>query len=84
MFSAGLCFWGWELERDGCSRLGGGVSHARLSGEVGKYICSVCVVFVVFFIWQDGFKLRDYLKAESDICLLGDKIAKKNTFLPAP
>ena len=36
------------------------------------------------YIWQDGFKLRDYLKAESDIRLLGDKIAKMNTFLPAP
>ena len=35
-------------------------------------------------MWQDGFKLRDYRKAESDICLLGDKIAKKDTFLPAP
>ena len=37
-----------------------------------------------YHIWQDGFKLRDYLKAESDIRLLGDKIAKMNTFLPAP
>ena len=35
-------------------------------------------------IWQDGFKLRAYLKAESDIRLPGDKIAKMNTFLPAP
>ena len=35
-------------------------------------------------IWQDGFKLRAYMKAESDIRLLGDKIAEMNTFLLAP
>ena len=46
---------------------------------------SILGILVVFlYIWQDGFKLRDYLKAESDIRLLGDKIAKINTFLPAP
>ena len=39
---------------------------------------------IYIYIWQDGFKLRDCLKAESDIRLLGDKIAKMNTFLPAP
>ena len=26
---------------------------------------------------NDGFKLRDHRKAESDICMLGDKIATK-------
>ena len=30
-------------------------------------------------IWQDGFKLRDYRKAESDIRMVGDKIATKQT-----
>jgi hypothetical protein len=35
MSSAGPCFEGWDLEGAGCSRLGGGVSHARRSGEVG-------------------------------------------------
>ena len=35
-------------------------------------------------MWQDGFKLRDYLKTESDIRLLGDKIAKMNTFFQHP
>ena len=34
--------------------------------------------------WQGGFKLRDYMKTESDICLLRDTIAKTNTFSPAP
>ena len=35
------------------------------------------------YVWQDGLKLRDYLKAESGTRLLDDKIAKVNTFLPA-
>ena len=41
MSSSGPCFEGWGFERHGCSRLGGGVSHARRSGEVGgyKYVC---------------------------------------------
>ena len=29
---------------------------------------------IYIYIWQDGFKLRDYRKAETDISLLGDKI----------
>ena len=33
---------------------------------------------------HDGIKFRDYLKAESEIRLLGDKIAEMNTFLQAP
>ena len=62
-----------------------------LVGASGFGVYIVCFVIVCFLlvcawaqIWQDGFKLRDYLKAESDIRLLGDKIAKMNTFLPAP
>ena len=35
-------------------------------------------------MWRDGFELCDYLKAESDIRLLGNKIVKINTFPPAP
>ena len=44
----------------------------------------IVVVGMFKDIWQDGFKLRDYLNAGSDIRLLDDKIAKMNTFLPAP
>ena len=42
MSSAGPCFEGWDLEGDGCSRLGSGVSHARCSGEVGGYVAIAC------------------------------------------
>ena len=37
-------------------------------------------IYIYIYIWQDGFKLRDYLKAEGDIRLLGDKIAKNILF----
>ena len=30
--------------------------------------------FVAYIIWQDGFELRDYRKAETDISIVGDKI----------
>ena len=38
------------------------------------------------YIWQTRFELRDYRKAESDICMVGDTIAttKNDTFPPAP
>ena len=50
---------------------------------INTYIHVYTYIMMHIYIWQDGFKLRDYLKAESDIRLLGDKIAKMNTFLPA-
>ena len=46
MSSAGPCFEGWNSERDGCSRLGGVVSHARRSGVVGAYLGSLIYIYV--------------------------------------
>ena len=39
--------------------------------------CIECLLLsnvAVLVIWQDGFKLRDYRKAETDISIVGDKI----------
>ena len=44
--SFGPCFEGWELEGTGCSRLGGVVSHARRSGEVGGYMHIYIYIYI--------------------------------------
>ena len=49
MSSAGLCFKDWNLQRDGCSRLEGVVSHARCSAEVGGY-----VYMYIYFVQTHG------------------------------
>ena len=48
MSSAGPCFASWDLERDGCSRLGSGVSPARRSGEAGGYILYIYIHILMY------------------------------------
>ena len=51
MSFAGPCFEGWRLEGDGCSRLGGAVSHDRRSREVGGFHVIYLYIYICMCIY---------------------------------
>ena len=65
----------WEFEPHAVITYPGSIIETRSGIHCGAYGQDFCVPS----IWQHGFKLRDYRKAESDICMQGDKVAKKTT-----